>query len=297
MTTSMTPDREKLRQEAVRLRQELGWLQKDIARHLNVPQPTVNWWLHRSDGKQSSNGLDDLLQNCSALGSHFKPYESHKYHRRDATRIKYLTQDELTRLFDVIAKDSSANVWYKTPAVIKKSIALKRRNLAIFIVTYRHGLRVGEVAMLRIDDVDILRARIRIKREKGSLGGEYPMQVDEMKVLQSWLLERKAQSPYLFPSYRDKQISRRTLDWWMRYYGAMAGIPADKRHFHVLKHSICTHLLSAGAGIKFVQSWVGHVDINNTLIYSQLTDLARDKEAEKVFASSMIVQVNHDATL
>jgi site-specific recombinase XerD len=61
------------------------------------------------------------------------------------------------------------------------------------------------------------------------------------------------------------------------------------RHFHALKHSIATHLLDAGADLRFVQDWIGHASIRNTVIYAQLTSRRRDEEARKVFASQYVV--------
>jgi site-specific recombinase XerD len=58
---------------------------------------------------------------------------------------------------------------------------------------------------------------------------------------------------------------------------------------HALKHSIATHLLDAGADLRFVQDWIGHASIRNTVIYAQLTSRRRDEEARKVFASQWVV--------
>jgi len=191
--------------------------------------------------------------------------------------IKYLTQDELKSLLKVI---------------------VSKRDKAIFLLAYRHGLRASELGMLRLEDVDLARGRIRIVRLKHSQGGEYPMELDEMKVLKAWLKERQGKDikgypgyngACLFPSSRGTPISRRMLDTMMKGYGIKAGIPADKRHFHVLKHSIATHLLDAGADIRFVQDWIGHKNIQNTVVYAQITNPARDQQARKLFASPMIV--------
>lgn len=181
--------------------------------------------------------------------------------------IKYLTQDELRSLLRVITS---------------------KRDKAIFLLAYRHGLRASEIGVLRVEDVDLNRGRIRINRLKHSQGGEYPMEPDEIKILKAWLKERQ-DSSYLFPSRRGVPISRRTLDYMMKSYGEKAGIPKDKRHFHVLKHSIATHLLDAGADIRFVQDWIGHKNIQNTVVYAQITNRARDEQARKFFASQAIV--------
>ena len=182
--------------------------------------------------------------------------------------IKYLTQDELKRLFNVI--DS-------------------KRDKAIFLLAYRHGLRISEIGMLRNNDVNFSTGRIMIERLKNSQGGEHPLQVDELKALRAWFKERKDQTPFLFPSARGYPIAKRTLDYLMKRYAKKANLPPDKWHFHVLKHSIATHLLDAGGGIRFVQDWIGHKNIENTVIYAHLSHHALDEQARRFLSSSMIV--------
>jgi integrase len=71
-----------------------------------------------------------------------------------ATLPKYLTQDELKRLFAAITSP---------------------RNRALFGVIYHYGLRVGEALMLTVDDVNFKNHRITIRRLKNGLGGEKPL--------------------------------------------------------------------------------------------------------------------------
>jgi type 1 fimbriae regulatory protein FimB/type 1 fimbriae regulatory protein FimE len=106
---------------------------------------------------------------------------------------------------------------------------------------------------------------------------------DEARALKAYLKSRQASSPVLFPSRLGSPISRRTLDWLMKSYGAKSETPPDKRHFHVLKHSIATHLLEAGADLRFVQDWLGHANIQNTVIYASLTSRSREEKARKLF--------------
>jgi site-specific recombinase XerD len=185
-----------------------------------------------------------------------------------AQTIHFLTQPELRALFRVITR---------------------KRDRALFLIAYRHGLRASEVGLLHVGDLNFAQQRLTIHRLKRSLSGIYPLRADEVTALKAYLRERKHPSPSLFLSQRGTPISRRQLDTLMKHYGKEAGIPASKRHFHALKHSIATHLLDAGADLRFVQDWVGHASIKNTVIYAQLTSRRRDEEARKVFTSPYVV--------
>jgi len=188
--------------------------------------------------------------------------------RRNLETIHYLTQEELKQLLKVVTN---------------------RRDKAILLLAYRHGLRASEIGKLQRSDLDFARQRIRIHRLKSSLEGEHVLAPDEAKLLKAYLRTRQDSSPILFPSRRGDPISRFTLDKMIKKYGELAKIPKEKRHFHVLKHSIATHLLDAGAELMFVKDWLGHADISNTVIYAQLTSRTRDEQARKIFASPRIV--------
>jgi site-specific DNA-methyltransferase (adenine-specific) len=49
VTRTLTPERQQLRDDAIRLRQELGWSERRIASHLSLPRPTINRWVARFD--------------------------------------------------------------------------------------------------------------------------------------------------------------------------------------------------------------------------------------------------------
>lgn len=191
-----------------------------------------------------------------------KPPERQATRARRSETIKFLTLDETRRLFKGISD---------------------KRDKALFLLAYRHGLRASEVGLLRVSDLDLKRLRVMLHRLKGSLSGEHPLQADEARALKAWLRSRDTDSPILFPSRRGLPISRQMLDVLMKGYGEEAAIPTDKRHFHVLKHSIATHLLDAGAELRFVQDWLGHSNIQNTVIYTALVSTSREAKARQYF--------------
>jgi len=132
----------------------------------------------------------------------------------------------------------------------------------------------GEAA-LRREDLDSFAARL----------GHPPEAVDALLFIHSLVApaEREVPSPVLFPSNRGDPIARRTLDWLMKKYGEMADLPPAKRHFHCLKHSIATHLIETGADLRFVQDWLGHSNIQNTVVYTYLTTRGREGAARRAF--------------
>jgi integrase len=178
--------------------------------------------------------------------------------------IDFLSPDELRRLL----------------AVAKKA---NPRDYAILLTAYRHGLRASEVGLVQIADLDFRRFQIRVHRLKGSFGGQHLMQPDEMKAIKAWLKARGFESPYVFTSNRRSPISRITLDKMIKGYGVLAKLPNEKRHFHVLKHTIATHLLEAGADLRFAQDWLGHSNIQNTTIYTHLVSSTRMEKARSLF--------------
>ena len=127
--------------------------------------------------------------------------------RVEKRTIHFLTRDELQRLFKVIRS---------------------KRDKAIFLVAYRHGLRASEIGLLQRADVDAKQGRISIHRLKGSISGVYPMQPDVLKAVRSYVRTRADESPYLFVSNRNVPISRFMLHHLMQTYGELAGITPEK---------------------------------------------------------------------
>ncbi|MBV9925652.1 MAG: phage integrase family protein [Acidobacteria bacterium] len=172
--------------------------------------------------------------------------------RRRQGTIRFLTFDELKHLFNVIRAEGN------------------KRDRAIFLIAYRHGLSASEDGRLHKSDVDFRLLRIFCHRLKGSYSGQHTIESDEVRILKAFLNSREDDSPLLFPSRRNLPTSRKRLDALMKQYGGLAGISKDKQHFHVLKHTCATHLLEAGDDLRFVQDWLGHPNIQNTVIYTHL---------------------------
>ena len=182
--------------------------------------------------------------------------------------IKFLIQEQAARLFSVIADP---------------------RDRALFAVIYHYGLRVSEATLLQLTDVDLERRRIFIKRLKRGRGGEKPLFDNTAQVIGAYLPVRQPTSPELYTG-RQGGLGRQRIQQLFRLYASQAGLEPQFT-VRCLRHSIATHLLDAGFGIELVQDHLGHVNIQNTLIYARLTDRRRDEVYRQVEQSPEIVKV------
>lgn len=170
------------------------------------------------------------------------------------SRIKYLSKEELERFF--LCVEGS-------------------RDRALFGLIYLYGLRVSEAILLKLEAVDLKRKRLFVRRVKGGIGGERPLFKAAERLLRRYLKARLDTGDGLFTG-RQGTLSRQRIQQLFKEYAQKAGI--DSGHsVHSLRHSIATHLLDAGEGIEFVRDHLGHRNIQNTMIYAQITDRRREE--------------------
>jgi integrase/recombinase XerD len=171
-----------------------------------------------------------------------------------APKIKYLSKQELERFLSCIENP---------------------RDKALFGIIYLYGLRASEATILRLQDIDLKRKKISIRRVKGGIGGERPLFRMAERLLRQYLRTRLCKGDGLFTG-RQGGLSRKRVHQLFKGYVQSAGL--DPRFtVHSLRHSIATHLLDAGVGIEFVRDHLGHKNIQNTMIYAQLTDRRREE--------------------
>ena len=174
--------------------------------------------------------------------------------------IGYLLPHETTDLFTEIKNEKGKNA---------------TRNLAIFEIAIYAGLRASEIRLIRIGDYDPQRQQIYCKRLKHSCSNTLRIIDDHvLQALDLWYKCRIQQSydtDALFISNKGNPISRKQLDVLTKKYCRNTSIPADKHHFHVLKHTRAVQLADLGVNVQDIQWWLGHKKIENTLIYMQFT--------------------------
>jgi integrase/recombinase XerD len=97
--------------------------------------------------------------------------------------------------------------------------------------------------------------------------------LDEMSALRAWLKERSADgSDYLFTSQKGGKLDRTQFFRVFQAIAEIAALPFDKRHPHVLKHSLASHLVAGNVNLALIRQALGHRSINSTMQYVGTSD-------------------------
>jgi site-specific recombinase XerD len=139
----------------------------------------------------------------------------------------------------------------------------------VLMATYSAGLRAGEVAALKPEDIDSKSMLINVQRGKGGQQRYTILSSRLLKALRHYYKKYQPQT-YLFPSsykHRKDQIlsypSIRSI-----YEKAREKAKIKKgTTIHTLRHSFATHLLEAGYDIRKIQVLMGHRQLSTTMIY------------------------------
>lgn len=138
------------------------------------------------------------------------------------------------------------------------------RDEALIVVSYRHGLRVGEAVDLRWDDIDLIRKTIHIHRSKREREQVHCLADDEAMLLAA--MPRRGE--FVFTSERGDRLSKRGGHDIVQKIGNAAGL--KMAHPHMLRHSRGYVLANKGTDTRAIQEYLGHLDIRSTIIYTQL---------------------------
>jgi len=170
----------------------------------------------------------------------------------------FLSESEMQKVLDGISPDSAADA----------------RDLAILELFYGTGIRLSELAALKLEQVDGIKRNIRVLG-KGNKERIMPAGIRTMEALSRYLEKRPELHPdpaetVFFLNAGGRPLSRRGIQWivgkWLRRFSERAHLSP-----HVLRHSFATHLLDRGAGLEGVRELLGHASLSTTQIYTHVS--------------------------
>ncbi|MFA6475587.1 MAG: site-specific tyrosine recombinase/integron integrase [Patescibacteria group bacterium] len=198
--------------------------------------------------------------------------------KQEDRQVEWLEGSELDELLEAPMRPMTV-VETRHGVSLQQSL-VKLRDKAILELLFSTGLRVSELAKLKIADVNLKRDEFSV-RGKGSKIRVVFLSNQAKYWLQQYLTKRRDVSPYMFVAHDRAKSGReehdaapltsRSIERLVEKYAKLAGI-MKKITPHTLRHSFATDLLRNGADIRSVQSMLGHASITTTQIYTHITD-------------------------
>ena len=151
-----------------------------------------------------------------------------------------------------------------------------RRDHAILEMLYSTGMRIGELAAVSIEDVDIIgevvKAKGKGKKERLVPLGQHAIQAlrDYLAVRAAIARGRRVNRRALLVNKAGGRLSDRGIRRIFQKYARLVGLD-ERVSPHTLRHSFATHMLNRGADLRSVQELLGHASIASTQIYAHVT--------------------------
>lgn len=214
------------------------------------------------------------------------------YDERDDNPMDELDKSEYTE--QTTRKHDEADISYVTPDEVDKICehvpAPKIRNKTIIRLLFQTGIREGELAILKQEDLNRDERSIEVwaPKTKDSRTVFYQHSLDLL--LNQWVdggyrarFTNAATSPYLFVSRKADRLRTENVGRMVKKAAKSAGIQevlyTDQRGHernritsHAFRHGHAVHALKSGIDVRTVQEHMGHAKIETTMKYLQLID-------------------------
>ena len=202
-------------------------------------------------------------------------------------------QEDPTRLLE------SPKLWRHLPEVLSQEEVerllesvkgrdwLSLRDRAFLETLYATGMRVSELASLKVGDLNLDVGFLRCMGKGGKerivpLGRKaIDAQKRYLKGVRPRLLKKNQTENALFLSRLGRPISRQMLWRILRQLAKRAHIKKSISP-HTLRHSFATHLLERGVDLRMVQEMLGHADVSTTQLYTHV-DRSRLKKVHEQY--------------
>lgn len=153
--------------------------------------------------------------------------------------------------------------------------AIRDRTLLLFL--YNTGARVQEAADVRVEHLDLEPpAKVHL-HGKGDKWRICPLWNETVKHLWQLLAERRppvTPTEPVFCARRNVALTRHGIYKLVRRHGASWDTTgAEPRHVtpHLFRHTAAVHLLESGVEVNVIRGWLGHVSLDTTNRYAELT--------------------------
>ncbi len=145
------------------------------------------------------------------------------------------------------------------------------KHRTIIMMLYSTGMRLSEIAHLKITDVDSKNMRIKVVQGKGAKDRFTILSEQVLQELRAYYIICRPKE-YLFNGSRPGgPMSMRNIQHLVQKALAQVGLDSKNYTVHTIRHSFATHLVDNGTDLHTVKELLGHSNLQTTLRYLHLT--------------------------
>ncbi len=175
---------------------------------------------------------------------------------------------------ETVPKGVRRNDVVRLLASVQGDRPVDKRDRAILMLFVTYGLRAGEVAGLRLDDLDWESEIIRVRCPKPGRTHVWPLSLEVGNAILRYIREARPTGlgrSLFFTSHAPiRPVGRATLGKIVSDRLADIGIVTGRRGAHALRHAAAQHLLDQGMSMKVIGDFLGHRDPSSTAIYAKI---------------------------
>ena len=147
------------------------------------------------------------------------------------------------------------------------------RDYAIIQTFLQTGIRLSELAHLRVDEVEFEHRILTVRQGKGKKDRQIPLVDDAVKALRNYMRYRNTQlildDEILFLAKNGTSLNVSTVKYTVAKYVKRAGI-RKKTGVHTLRHTFGAHKADKNMSLATLQELMGHKKKETTLKYIHL---------------------------
>lgn len=204
----------------------------------------------------------------------------------------------------------TTSVEYMTEKAVKAMLAQPNpktnkgiRDLMIMVLMYDTGARISEILNLKIKDIHLTEKPYITLFGKGSKTRTVPLMPSTVEQLKRYfnIFRYESDDRYLFCTNihgMDKPLSDNAIRKFLKYYAKMARtvcseVP-ENMYPHLWRHTRAMHLYQHGMDLTLISQWLGHSNMETTLIYAHADTEMKRKAIEKANQNAMYVGIRAD---
>jgi len=209
-----------------------------------------------------------ISRKISAIKSYITFLEKFNYSKNNYSELisipkkskslpKVMTKKEVSQLIKHVEMNAKKNL----------------RDDALIELLYSTGLRVSEVANLKIKDINLEKSEIKILGKGNKERIVIFNNKSKEKIIRYLKNDKRfisIKTEALFQNKFKEALSTRSIQRILKKYLNFSGINS-KYSTHTLRHTFATHLLEGGADIKVIQQLMGHSSPETTKIYTHVS--------------------------